>query len=328
MEWPAPVAQWIEHRPPEPVAQVRVLPGVPGSAYRGRDRPSLSVVRRRRRALSRRTSQPQRKRRQRRFDPLRAAGGYHPPAKHSFWHRLFHSRWIVIGGMGVIAVGTIFATLCSAQLGDTTGAGNVREQRILETATPESTATATGTPSASVTPTATPPQVQRRYAAPPELTIDQNKQYFATIKTEKGDVRLELFPKEAPQAVNNFVFLARNDFYDGLTFHRVLEGFVAQGGDPVGDGTGGPGYFLPAERNELKHEPGAIAMARSVQGVSGSQFYITMAPQPSLDAQGFTVFGKVVDGQNVVQNLTRRDPQRNPRAAPGDKILDVTIEER
>jgi cyclophilin family peptidyl-prolyl cis-trans isomerase len=228
--------------------------------------------------------------------------------------------------MGVIALGTIFATLCSAQLGDTSGAGNVRSQRILETATPETTATATAT--ASVTPTATPPQIQRRYPAPPEMAIDPNKQYFATLKTEKGDIRLELFPQEAPQAVNNFVFLAKNDFYDGLTFHRVLEGFVAQGGDPIGDGTGGPGYFLPAERNELKHEAGAIAMARSSQGVSGSQFYITLTPQPGLDTQGFTVFGKVVDGQSVVQSLTRRDPQRNPRAAPGDKILDVTIEER
>jgi cyclophilin family peptidyl-prolyl cis-trans isomerase len=228
----------------------------------------------------------------------------------------------------VIALGTIFATLLSANLGSTSGASTVRDQRILETATPESSAAPTGTPEASASPTPTSPPIQRTYAAPPEMTIDQNKRYFATIQTEKGDIRLELFPKDAPQAVNNFVFLARNDFFDGLTFHRVIDGFVAQGGDPVGDSTGGPGYFLPVERNDLKHEIGAIAMARSVQGVSGSQFYITLAPQPNLDTQGFTVFGKVVSGQDVLQGLTRRDPQRNPRAAPGDKILDITIEEQ
>src|SRR3712207_200583 len=136
------------------------------------------------------------------------------------------------------------------------------------------------------------------------MQIDPNKQYFATIRTEKGDIRLELFPKEAPQTVNNFVFLARNDFYDNVTFHRVLEGFVAQGGDPTGTGSGGPGYMLPQEDNNLAHETGVIAMARSPQGVSGSQFYITLSPQPSLDAQGFTPFGRVVSGMDVVRSLT------------------------
>jgi cyclophilin family peptidyl-prolyl cis-trans isomerase len=259
---------------------------------------------------------------------MRAAAGYHQPAGHSFWYRVFHNQWIVTGGIAVIALGTIFATLCGAKTGGNSSASSVREQRIVETATPESSTTATATPSASVTPTATPPQIQRRYAAPPEMTIDANKQYFATIKTDKGDIRLQLFAKEAPIDVNNFVFLAQHDFYDGLTFHRVLDGFVAQGGDPAGDGTGGPGYFLPPEKNDLKHDTGVIAMARSSQGVSGSQFYITLAPQPSLDQQGFTVFGKVVSGMDVLQSLTRRDPQRNPRAAPGDKILDVTIDEQ
>lgn len=231
--------------------------------------------------------------------------------------------------MGVIAIGTIFATLCSARLGDpaTTG-GSVRNNRIVETATPEASGTPSSNASATATGTPTAVPVTRRFSAPPEMAIDPNKQYLATLKTEKGDIRLELNPKDAPQAVNNFVFLAKNDFYDGLTFHRVLDGFVAQGGDPEGSGRGGPGYFLPAERNGLKHETGAIAMARSAQGVSGSQFYITLAPQPSLDQQGFTVFGKVVSGQDVLQSITKRDPDRNPRAAPGDKIVDIQIEER
>jgi cyclophilin family peptidyl-prolyl cis-trans isomerase len=227
--------------------------------------------------------------------------------------------------MGIIAVGMIGGTVCAATgTGNTTSA--VRDNRILETATPESTAAAADTATGTPTPTAT--QVVRRYDAPPEMQIDPNKQYFVTLKTDKGDITIELFPKDAPQAVNNFVFLARNDFYDNVTFHRVLEGFVAQGGDPTGIGTGGPGYFLPVETNNLKHEIGSIAMARSAQGISGSQFYIALAPQPSLDAQGFTVFGKVVNGMDIVQSLTKRDPQQNPRAAPGDKIVEVTVEER
>jgi cyclophilin family peptidyl-prolyl cis-trans isomerase len=230
--------------------------------------------------------------------------------------------------MGVIALGMIGGTICSAQM-TTSGAGtSVRENRILETATPEATGTPNGTATATGTPAPTPTQVVRRYDAPPEMQIDPNKQYIATIRTEKGDIQIELYPKEAPQTVNNFVFLARNDFYDGVTFHRVLEGFVAQGGDPTGTGTGGPGYMLPPEDNSLTHETGVIAMARSVQGVSGSQFYITLSPQPSLDAQGFTPFGKVISGMDTVRSLTKRDPQQNPRAAPGDRILDITIEER
>jgi cyclophilin family peptidyl-prolyl cis-trans isomerase len=159
------------------------------------------------------------------------------------------------------------------------------------------------------------------------MMIDPDKQYFATIHTDKGDIRLQLFPKDAPQTVNNFVFLARNDFFDGLTFHRVIPGFVAQGGDPTGQGAGGPGYNLPDEKNNLKHDAGAIAMAKAGNTTSGSQFYITLAPQPGLDS-GFTVFGKVVSGMDVLQALTPRDPQRNPRAAPGDKIQSITIEER
>jgi cyclophilin family peptidyl-prolyl cis-trans isomerase len=280
--------------------------------------------------VSRRTSQVQRKRRRRQFDPLRAAGGYHPPTRHGIWYRIFHNKWIVFGGMGVITVGMVGGTICGAQLTSTDASNSVRNNRIIETATPEAPPTPTPDPNATPTPapppTATPPV--RRYAAVPELTIDTAKQYVATLKTEKGDIKLELYPAEAPQAVNNFVFLARNDFYDGLTFHRVLENFVAQGGDPDGSGAGGPGYFLPVERNNLKHETGAIAMARSPQGISGSQFYITFSPQPNLDAQGFTVFGKVTDGMDALRALTRRDPAQNPRAAPGTKILDIQIDER
>jgi len=228
--------------------------------------------------------------------------------------------------MGVIALSAVLGSLLSANLGSTGGSSNVQSQRVFETATPDTPAAAgTASASATGTPIATP--LRRTYTAAPELAIDPNKQYFATIKTEKGDIRVELFPKEAPQTVNNFVFLARNDFFDGLTFHRVIDGFVAQGGDPSGQGNGGPGYSLPEEKNALKHDAGTIAMAKAGTITSGSQFYITLASQPALD-RDFTVFGKVVAGMDVLQSITKRDPARNIRAAAGDKIVDIQIDER
>ncbi len=182
--------------------------------------------------------------------------------------------------------------------------------------------TAQPTPEGTVVPTLT----AKRYSAPPAMSIDTSKSYAAVIHTAKGDVRLELFAKDAPQTVNNFVFLARDGFYNGLSFHRVIPGFVAQGGDPLGDGTGGPGYFLPDEQNDLPHEAGVIAMARDGAGrVSGSQFYITYTPQPRLDDLGFTVFGKVVSGMNVLESLTAREPGQ-PDAPPGDEIISIDIE--
>jgi len=196
-------------------------------------------------------------------------------------------------------------------------------------------ATAQATPEGTVVPTLT----AKRYPAPPALSIDANKSYVAVIHTAKGDVRIQLDAKDAPQTVNNFVFLARDGFYNGLSFDRVIPDFVAQGGDPAGDGTGGPGYFLPDEQNGLPHDVGVIAMARDSTGrVNGSQFYITYTPQPRLDAQGFTVFGKVVAGAEVLQAITPRNactPGQKPTAdnpcqespPPGDEILGIDIEE-
>ncbi|MBM4416293.1 MAG: peptidylprolyl isomerase [Chloroflexi bacterium] len=182
------------------------------------------------------------------------------------------------------------------------------------------TATASASPAATGT-----PGIVRSYAAAPALQIDAARQYEALIRTEKGDVRVQLLAGEAPQHVNNFVFLARNRFYEGLTFHRVIAGFVAQGGDPRGDGTAGPGYWLPVERNAVPMEAGALAMAKTGEQVSGSQFFITLAPQPQL-AEGFTVFGRVVEGFEVVRALTQREPQR-PGQPPGDRILAIEISE-
>jgi cyclophilin family peptidyl-prolyl cis-trans isomerase len=149
------------------------------------------------------------------------------------------------------------------------------------------------------------------YSAPPEMQIDPAKAYTATISTEKGDIVVHLDAGAAPQTVNNFVFLAREGFYDGLTFHRVEPGFVIQGGDPLGNGRGGPGYTVPAEI-ELLHVEGAVAMARKGDQVnptrasSGSQFYITLASTPFLDG-AYTAFGRVTEGMDVVKSIAVGD---------------------
>jgi cyclophilin family peptidyl-prolyl cis-trans isomerase len=145
----------------------------------------------------------------------------------------------------------------------------------------------------------------------PQMTVDSNKNYVATITTSKGDIVVSLDAKSAPQTVNNFVFLANQGFYDGLTFHRVEPGFVIQGGDPQGNGRGGPGYTVPGEF-KLKHVEGAIAMARLSDQVnpkrdsSGSQFYITLAATPFLD-ETYTVFGQVTKGIDVVKKIAMGD---------------------
>jgi cyclophilin family peptidyl-prolyl cis-trans isomerase len=238
--------------------------------------------------------------------------------------RLLHNRWVVFGGMGVIAASAVFSSLCATQTGSQTQSAS--RSRINETATPEPSATATPDPNASPTatpaPTATP--VVRRYPEPPPIQVDAEKQYFATIKTDKGDIRVQLFPKEALQAVNTFVTLARGDYYDGLAFHRVIDGLVAQAGDA---GSGAPGFAVPVEPNSLTHDRLALALARNnATGQLGAEFYITLAPLPSQNGKD-TVFGKVVGGQQVLEQLTRRNPERQPNAPPGDKILDITIDE-
>ncbi len=173
---------------------------------------------------------------------------------------------------------------------------------------------------------ATPKLLQ--WSSPPTLTIDANKTYAATLNTARGKIVIELLPQEAPITVNNFVFLARQGYYDGVTFHRVLPGFVAQGGDPTGTGSGGPGYFIPNEDSALRFEAaGVVAMANSGRDRNGSQFFITYAPLPALDG-GYTIFGRVTAGLDVALAITPRDPATSPNAPPGDVIQSVTITEK
>jgi peptidylprolyl isomerase len=169
----------------------------------------------------------------------------------------------------------------------------------------------------------------KSWASAPAMSIDVNKQYTAHIDTVKGTVDVQLLPKAAPIAVNSFVFLARQHYFDGVTFHRVIPGFMAQGGDPTGTGGGGPGYTFDNEVSSglTFDAAGVMAMANTGQPNSnGSQFFITYAPQPGLNG-GYTIFGKVLSGMDVVQALTPRDPTQNPTFT-GDVIKTITIDEK
>ena len=166
----------------------------------------------------------------------------------------------------------------------------------------------------------------RSYNDPPEMALDPNADYYANVTTERGVIRVRLFAEEAPETVNNFVFLARDGYFDGTTFHRVIEGFMAQGGDPTGTGTGGPGYTIPDEFHpDLRHDkPGILSMANAGPNTGGSQFFITHVATPWLDDR-HAVFGEVVEGMDVVNAIRERDPQRDRE--PGDRIERVEIEE-
>jgi cyclophilin family peptidyl-prolyl cis-trans isomerase len=166
----------------------------------------------------------------------------------------------------------------------------------------------------------------KQWEQPPRMDIDPGKKYTATIRTDKGEILLQLFTDKTPRTVNNFVFLARQGFYDGTIFHRVIANFMAQGGDPTGTGRGGPGYRFEDEFDpSLKHDkPGMLSMANAGPNTNGSQFFLTHVPTPWLD-QKHTVFGQVIQGMDVLQSIPPRDPV-NPEYA-GVKIETINIQE-
>jgi cyclophilin family peptidyl-prolyl cis-trans isomerase len=170
---------------------------------------------------------------------------------------------------------------------------------------------------------------ERQFDAPPPQVIEEGKQYQATIKTEKGDIVVELFADQTPLTVNSFVYLAEQGWFDDTIFHRVIPGFMAQAGDPSATGIGWPGYRCSDELNpELLFDgPGILGMANSGPDTNGSQFFITLAAQPHLDGL-HTVFGRVIKGMDVVEALSARDPQAVTPDEPGDRILSVTVEEK
>ncbi len=171
------------------------------------------------------------------------------------------------------------------------------------------------------------PPAVKQWDQPPKMQIDPNKQYTATLDTAKGKIVIELFADKAPLTVNNFVFLAREGFYDGVTFHRVIKGFMAQGGDPTGTGAGGPGYQFGDETDNglVFDQAGLLAMANAGPGTNGSQFFITYAETPHLNGN-HTIFGKVTSGLEVALSLAERDPAN--ATTPGDAIKTVTIDEK
>ncbi len=211
-------------------------------------------------------------------------------------------NWYVIGGAILIVGALVFFSIQQSQ----------------------PPAAAAGTPMAGCTP--------QEKSCPPTV-IDTTKSYTATVKLAKGgEFVIELYPDKAPITVNSFVYLARQGYFDGVTFHRVLEGFMAQGGDPTGTGGGGPGYQFVNETSDLTFDKaGVVAMANANQpelgitDTNGSQFFITFGPQEFLNG-GYTIFGQVTSGMEVVNGITRRDPDTGPTFT-GDAIESVTITE-
>ena len=204
--------------------------------------------------------------------------------------------------------------------------GSDEEEPTTTTSSTPSATRATASPQGTAPPTETncpassgvPPEVQvKSYTQRPELTIDVSHQFLAHVYTTRGHFIIELLPQIAPEHVNSFVFLARDKFYNGTVFHRIVPGFVAQGGDPTGTGSGGPGYSVPLEPSNESFVRGVVGMARANDPDSaGSQWYVTLGDAPHLDGQ-YTVFGKVTEGMEFVDCLE-----------VGDAIVDLSIEER
>jgi cyclophilin family peptidyl-prolyl cis-trans isomerase/protein-disulfide isomerase len=170
---------------------------------------------------------------------------------------------------------------------------------------------------------------KRQYTSCPAVTVQSNEEYIATLHTEKGDVVIQLFADKAPMTVNSFLFLAKNGWYDNITFHRVIPDLFAQTGDPSGTGKGNPGYYMITEINPSLtfDRPGRVAMVNSGPDTSGSQFFITYAPTAKYNGQ-YTIFGQVLSGMDILKQLTPRDPQPGTDLPPGDKLISVTVEEK
>ncbi len=199
----------------------------------------------------------------------------------------------------------------------------------IATSAQDKTASAPSQPADAPPPVNNAPVVEgKEYDSAPPMSIDTNVIYLATVKMENGgEFIIQLHADKAPITVNSFVFLARDGFFDGITFHRVLEGFMAQGGDPTGTGAGGPGYKFVNEDSDLTFDKeGVVAMANAGRDTNGSQFFITFGATPQLNG-GYTIFGQVIEGMDVVHSITRRNPQQNPNFE-GDMIESITISEQ
>lgn len=265
-----------------------------------------------------RSRQPQKKRRSQPYNP---ADWTTTAAASRFPFSLFKN----IKLFGVVGVLIMVGSVGTGVLLGGVGSSNSSNQPFV---TPEATSEATAAATPEGTPPAEPTAAAKRYDGPPEMVIDTNKSYFAVIRTQRGPVRIELFAQDAPLTVNNFVFLARDGFYDGLTFHRVIADFLAQAGDPTGTGNQGPGYDLPDEKSGLHFDAGTVGMARrpGQSSQNGSQFFIAYVEDSRLDAD-FTAFGRVVEGMDVLKALTPRNPDVDEGPPPAEIILRIEIQE-
>lgn len=238
---------------------------------------------------------------------------------------MIHHKWAfpIISALGglVLILGTFLLFTNSTSSGPAGNAVRPVGSAVRGTPGPDQTATPS---SASSTAT---PGPQRSFSAAPPFTIDPNAAYTATIKTDKGDITIALDAKSAPIAVNNFVYLAQNRFYDGLSFQQVFQGFDAQAGSTTPDGTGGPGYMLQDDNSPLKHTLGAVAMAENggQPNTAASQFYVVLTPNwPASQENKDVVFGKVTSGLDILQALPTRNPTQPGQPAPL-QIQSITI---
>jgi peptidylprolyl isomerase/peptidyl-prolyl cis-trans isomerase B (cyclophilin B) len=250
-------------------------------------------------------------------DSRAATGGVKPrPVRSRRRRSQDRTMWIALGAVLVLIAVTAAVVLLQQQQAAQPAATETPLASLqVETAAPGAATASSGTPEASGDrPLAARAPADRNsaFSAPPEMTIDTGKSYQATIKTEVGDIVVNLFADQAPKTVNSFVFLARQGFYDNVTFHRVLDGFMAQGGDPTGTGTGGPGYQFENENQDATFDKaGQLAMANAGPNTNGSQFFITFGPT-QLSGADYTIFGEVVQGLDVLDQIKRRDPNTNP----------------
>ncbi|HEY1684774.1 MAG TPA: peptidylprolyl isomerase [Tepidisphaeraceae bacterium] len=220
----------------------------------------------------------------------------------------------------------LLIVLAAAGLGIVLSLGSFNSKSAAQTTPPltkmdETAPSATSQPQESAMP-------KQQWSSAPAMTIDVNKTYTAHIDTTLGPIDVVFFPKDAPKTVNSFIFLAKQGFYNGLIFHRVIPGFMIQGGDPTGTGMGGPGYNVPAEFNDHKHLRGILSMARSSDPDSaGSQFFIVQKDSTFLDHQ-YTVFGQVTSGLDTVDKIVNLPRDGNDRPNDPPSIKSITIQEK
>ncbi len=261
------------------------------------------------------------------FMPSRALFGGHPNKRAMI-------TLLLLMGLGLVACNPMAETPATIQPEATTAAAASpaetpipTEAAVEEVAAPAEQLARPETVAEGAASAMEPQARADMYTAPPTMTIDSGKFYYATFKTGRGDIKAQLFADSAPITVNNFVFLAREGYYNDTSFHRVLDGFMAQAGDPTGTGMGGPGYQFADEivSSVTFDRPGLLAMANAGPGTNGSQFFITFAPTDWLNGL-HTIFGEVIEGQEVLAQITRVDPS-NPTGVQADTLYTVLIEE-